>query len=367
MILLSNGYYSHAAVFNLLIPSHTGLDNGTRLAAPGILWKIFDEDVEVVFTGSLGWKNKAGRRGNRRSHHIQLPGPHYVFVRAAELIGQQLHWSQLRKVLAQVFFNSALPEKKIHKSAVLLERVLAKAFLRTVSSPRKWYDVEMIEESTPRKMHDLTAEASENAGRRKRSRRIFESENKKIIKDIKVQHQQGKRRDDEIKILRAEAQRRRRGLKSTIDAAVEKALGRWKKQMENLVTQKIEKIIQGKLKKMQKPVNTLKSDVADLESQIEDLQKDFNDKLDQSAVRSRNAHTRTTPHTHPTHTALRGMITPHTRTSHTSHVHTTCTHHTHTHSAERYDHTAHTHLTHTTHTHTHTHTTTQARPSSQRT
>ena len=118
VILLSNGYYSHAAVFNLLIPSHTGLDNGTRLAAPGILWKIFDQDVEVVFTGSLGWKNKAGRRGNRRSHHIQLPGPHYVFVRAAEHMGQKLHWSQLRKVLAQVFFNSALPEKKIHKAAV---------------------------------------------------------------------------------------------------------------------------------------------------------------------------------------------------------------------------------------------------------
>ena len=219
-----------------------------------------------------------------------------MFVRAAEHMGQKLNWSQLRKVLAQVFFNSALPEKKIHKSAVVLERVLAEGFLRTVNSPRKWYDVEMIEESTPQEMHDLTSEASRNEGARKRSRRIFEINNKKIIKDIKVQHQQGKRRDDEIKVLRADAQRRRRVMKATIDAAVEKALARWKKQMENLVNQKIE----SKLKKMQKPVNTLKSDVADLESQIEDIQKDFNDKLDQSAVRSRNAHTRTT-HTH-THT-----------------------------------------------------------------
>ena len=174
---------------------------------------------------------------------------------------------------------------------MVVERLLADEFLRTVNSPRRWYDVEMINEP----------EVS-NTGPRKRSRRIFEIENKKIIKDIKVQHQQGKRRDDEIKILRAEAQRRRRDLKTNINAAVEKALVRMKKQIENLVNTKIEKIIQIKLKKLVKPVNKLKNDVAEVEQQIEDLQKDLNDKFDKSTERSHTAHahhtTHHTPHTH---------------------------------------------------------------------
>ena len=122
---------------------HTALEDGTRLAAAGILWKVYDETYEVVFTGSLGWKNKCGRRGNTRSHHIQLPGPHYVFVRDAALAGREVKWSHLRKFIVQVFFNNGTPEEKLPKSVVVVTGLLANEFLRQVVDPRKWYDVEL--------------------------------------------------------------------------------------------------------------------------------------------------------------------------------------------------------------------------------
>ena len=97
---------SYLYIFTFVIilnffPSHTALTDGTRIAVAGIVWKVYNDTYEVVFTGSLGWKN-TGKDGNSRSHHIQLPGPHYVFVRSATLQGRNIQWSHLEKFIAQV-------------------------------------------------------------------------------------------------------------------------------------------------------------------------------------------------------------------------------------------------------------------------
>ncbi len=158
------------------------MDDGQRLAATGVVWNVFGEDWEVVFTGSLGWKNRAGRRGNRRSHQIVLPGPHYVFVRVASLVEKNIVWEDLRKFHVQTFFIHGIPAANIAKSSLAIEAVTAKQFLRGVSHPTKWFDVRLVQE--PEKVVKVETPEDNNLPR-KRSRRIIDMERKAVIEDMR--------------------------------------------------------------------------------------------------------------------------------------------------------------------------------------
>ena len=94
------------------------------------------------------------------------------------------------------------------KSAVAVTRSLAKKFLRTIVDPKQWFDVPM--ENEP----EIKAVKEEP---RKRSRRILELEKKQIVNEIKDHNKkENKRRDEELRVLRADAQRRRRDNKQHI-------------------------------------------------------------------------------------------------------------------------------------------------------
>ena len=107
----------------------------------------------------------------------------------------------------QVFFNNGTPQPKFPKSAVVITGLLANQFLRKVVDPRKWFDVDLAGPPLETKPEP-----------RKRSRRIaFEQQKKQIFQELKVHNdKENKRRDQELKLLRADQQRRRRDHKSVI-------------------------------------------------------------------------------------------------------------------------------------------------------
>ena len=170
------------------ISAHAGIDDGQRLAATGVKWTVFGEEWEVVFTGSLGWKNKAGRRGNRRSHQIILPGPHYVFVRLACLIEKHIQWDDLCKFHAQTFFIHGNPADNVAKSTLAIEAVTVKNFLRVVANPQKWFDVRLVRppaKTEPAETSETPETPVEPTLLRKRSRRIIELERKTLLENVR--------------------------------------------------------------------------------------------------------------------------------------------------------------------------------------
>lgn len=89
----------------------------------------------------------------------------------------------------------------------MITGLLANQFLRKVVDPRKWFDVDLAGPPLETKPEP-----------RKRSRRIaFEHQKKQIFQELKVHNdKENKRRDQELKLLRADQQRRRRDHKSVI-------------------------------------------------------------------------------------------------------------------------------------------------------
>ena len=58
-----------------------------------MVWEVHGLFWEVMFTGSLAWKEP----DNRRSHKIVLNGPHFIFVRDAKLVGKAIVCEDLSK------------------------------------------------------------------------------------------------------------------------------------------------------------------------------------------------------------------------------------------------------------------------------
>ena len=111
-----------------------GIDDGTNVAAPGIVWAVQGDSWEVLFTGSVSWKRGAGKAS--RSHKLTLSGPHLVFVRRADLIGKPIAWADIKKFHAQRFFDKGLPAREVTKENLAKAETLMNNFLEDVRNPR---------------------------------------------------------------------------------------------------------------------------------------------------------------------------------------------------------------------------------------
>ena len=111
-----------------------GIDNGTRLAAPGIVWSVSGETWEVLFTGSVGWKR--GVEKNSRSHKLPLAGPHFVFVRQCEFLGKPISWGQINKFPAPRFFAKGKPARVVDKTNLAIAVKNMNVFLEDVRNPK---------------------------------------------------------------------------------------------------------------------------------------------------------------------------------------------------------------------------------------
>lgn len=134
-------------LFNYIISvnnhSSTGIDNGERLAAPGIVWQVFGKAWEVLFTGSVGWK-QSETKNNKRSHKLILHGPHFVFVRDANLVGSPISWESIQKFHVQIFFLEGEPMSKVNKADMAAALLQAGNFLTEVKNCRIWSDIKLV-------------------------------------------------------------------------------------------------------------------------------------------------------------------------------------------------------------------------------
>ena len=130
-----------------------GIDDGTNLAAPGIVWEVQGASWEVLFTGSVSWKRRAGK--NNRSHKLPLSGPHLVFVRRSEHMGKPIAWDHIQKFFAQRFFDKGLPAREVTKANLAKAVELMNNFLEDVRNPRIWSDIEIVRERKQAKRTDV--------------------------------------------------------------------------------------------------------------------------------------------------------------------------------------------------------------------
>ena len=93
------------------------------------------------------------------------------------------------------------------------------------------------------------------------------------------------RRDEELRVLRAEAQRRRREFKQNVASAVLQATNKMKAKLEKFLVSKMEKVANSKMKKLSQPFGEAIDNIAELEQQLEDQKAELNDKFDEEAMR----------------------------------------------------------------------------------
>ena len=258
-----------------------GIDDGNRLAATGVVWYLFNQAFEVVFTGSLGWKNTSGRGGNQRSQNLSISGPHFVFIRPATLLGRPIVWADLLKLHAQTFFNEGEPDKAIGKSTLFTEARLVRQFLRAVEDPKCWYTIDLLR--TPKSDDEPTKPTVPRT--RKRSRRLLEMRQKTQLQSVKEHNdRENKKRDEELKMLRAEAQRRRRDMKKFITSAVAAEVTKVKEKLEKAVERsmmkKIQKVVTSKMRTLSRPLQVAVSNVDDMSRQLDDDKAEMTNMVD---------------------------------------------------------------------------------------
>ena len=130
-----------------------GIDNGTHLAAPGIVWSVNGETWEVLFAGSVAWKR--GAEKNSRSHKLTLGGPQLVFVRPAAFLGKPIAWDQTQKFHVPRFFDKGLPAREVNKSNLSKAVKHMNNFLEDVRNPKIWSDIKIVRERKPAKRCDV--------------------------------------------------------------------------------------------------------------------------------------------------------------------------------------------------------------------
>ena len=174
---------------------YVGVDDGERLAAPGIVWQVYDRSWEVLFTGSLAWKHVASRV--KRSHKIVLSGPHFIFVRPADLIGKPICWGDIYKFHVQNFFTHGDPAPVVNKATLAEEFDRTQAFLSEVENPKIWSDIRLVTNPARRRRKNKILSGDEDALPLKRSRRLMELERKTSIN--RKQEEERTRKAEEMK------------------------------------------------------------------------------------------------------------------------------------------------------------------------
>ena len=255
-----------------------GIDNGKRLAATGILWHVHDHTWEVLFTGSLSWKDETAK-GNQRSHKIMIKGPHFVFVRNEKLMGETIDWHDVNKFPARDFFNYGVPGSEVDPTVLARESGLVRSFLQK-KQPKGWSEVRVVSQVKKEKVVAVRLSRPKPRESRlpiKRSRRILENQKKTLFQ----QHLYDKRVK---KIQKAEAekatklanQQRRRDIRKMInEELVGYAYGKIKDKISKVVSPKL-KNINSKIAKLQREIESL----PDVVQQVGEWRQEATERLD---------------------------------------------------------------------------------------
>jgi len=256
-----------------------GIDSGNRLAATGILWHVHDRTWEVLFTGSLSWKDQTAR-GNLRSHKIIIQGPHFVFVRDSKHMDKKISWGDVSKFPARDFFNYGDPGSEVDPTILARESGLVKRFLLKKQS-KCWSEVRLVAQVRKRTVAAVCAPQPQPKSSVhlpvKRSRRIIENQKKTLFRQ-QIHHKQMKKLEKEqaVKANKLAVQQKRRDLRKIInEELIGFAYAKIRDKMNKMVNPKLTSI-NNKIKKLHKEISTL----PDIVQQVDDLRQEVTEKID---------------------------------------------------------------------------------------
>ena len=197
------------------------VDDGVRLAAPGIRWCIYDCDWEVVLTASLGWRSL---KNKSRSHQVRPSTAIYAFLRKVVYVGAPIRFTHLNKVHCHNLFTKG--------------KVAAVVDVDDVQKARKLRDEFIEENKTNTKLWKKVATLTQPSPKApcKRSERIQQQTSQKLTeKQFKVVHQKIQeleaaklKANEEAKRARLNSQQRTRDLKKTIRGVVREQMEKFK-------------------------------------------------------------------------------------------------------------------------------------------
>ena len=226
--------WRHALVPLAALCCTKGVDDGTRLAATGIIWEFDHVQYEIVVTATLGWKDK-GVHGKNRSHKIESKGPHYAFVRESRYVGDSVFFRQLKKVHIMDLFRNGKPAALVTKSVLAREAVFVSSFLRRFdTSVENWHQVKLLKPSDLEKQESTM---SFKARPVKRSRRLLDLERRQLTANMKQREQDAAKAlaEAQRKAARLERQNRKREIakevKDTVHNAVVTQVAKMNKQI----------------------------------------------------------------------------------------------------------------------------------------
>ena len=258
----------HSATFPSLMV-FSAVDDGVKLATPGILWCLQEIDQEVVLIASLGWRSY---KKNSRSHKVSPSGPIYAFVRDVGYVGQPLRFSHVQKVNIHTLFVKGIPAAEVDVDDMQRSRKLSSDFVRANgSNTNSWKSI------TTFKFASKKAEPEpDNPPPTKRSsariQRLEQEQKKKTdLANKIIELKAAKLKAENLaKQTKLQYQQRQRDLKRTIRQVVRETMESFKSSVDQ------------KLKSVRGAVTKNKKKIEDtFENRLQNLSADVREGLEQ--------------------------------------------------------------------------------------
>ena len=207
------------------------VDDGVRLASPGIRWSIYDSTWEVVLTASLGWRSL---KNKSRSHQVRPSTAIYAFLRKLVYVGAPIRFTHLCKVHCHNLFTKGNVEAVVDVDDVQKARKLRDEFIQEHKADTKsWKKVTTLTQPPPK----APCKRSERI-QQQTSQKLTQEQFKAVHAKIKALEAAKFKANEEAKRARLNSQQRTRDLKKTIRSVVREQMDKFKtnvnRQLKNV-------------------------------------------------------------------------------------------------------------------------------------
>ena len=219
---------------------YDAIDDGVRVCSAGIQWCLDARFYDVVVVASLGWRSY---NTNSRSHQVRPAGPVYAFLRDGALVGCKISFKQLRRLHIHTLFKKGKPSALVDVDVINKALVLGQAFItKNKRAVKLWSKVptfkflESRHDNVKKKIFindEPDADAEEVAVVKRSSKRIkkLEVENRireQLEEKIRQLELDNKRKVQQARQAKLDAQRNQRELRKEIRAVVRETMDNFK-------------------------------------------------------------------------------------------------------------------------------------------
>ena len=266
--------YQHGPTTYPALLHVSGVDDGRRIAATGIVWELFGISYEVVLCASLGWSTS---KGNYLSHKVVPTGSVYVFLREVQYADSPIVFGVLNKINCHGFFRLAEPACDVLVDQIKKTSDFLKDFLRhNTDDVKLWTSVTTIKTATTRRVlrpkKAISAKVVHTDTPRPRSNKRTSLRIRRLL--TKADEVRKSQEDDEeysakIKKMKLESQREIRAIK----AQTKETLGIHFQKFQTKVQSKLDIRFEKSQKKFETSNTRFKTSLTKMSTTVKDLSK----------------------------------------------------------------------------------------------